>query len=215
MKQKLFLIVLIASFLAPGCKSNTSSTSDSTGTSVDTTAIMATDPGITEIRDSGTMATVITPADTMIAMSDSRMPETKGMAKPNPAKKGMKGKVMISPAPKSTAKMEMDKAGVYSNVEVIPSYPGGYKGLQKYFDNNLEYPAEASNEGVEGIVNVTFTVDENGKLSSAQTMGDKLGYGLDEEALRVVNKMPVWTPGKLKGQNVKTKYTLPVRFQLY
>jgi len=140
-----------------------------------------------------------------------------GMAKPNPAKKGMKGKVAISeaPAPKSTAKMEADNTGVYSNVEIIPSFPGGYKGLQKFFDDNLEYPAEATNEGVEGTVNVTFVVDETGKLTSPKVSGEKLGYGLEAEALRVVNKMPTWNPGKLKGKNVKTSFTLPVRFVLY
>jgi len=140
-----------------------------------------------------------------------------GMAKPNPAKKGMKGKVAVEETKtvKNIGKMEADETGVYSNVEVLPSFPGGYKGLQKYFDDNLEYPAEATNEGVEGTVNITFVVDENGKLTSPKVMGDKLGYGLETEALRVVNKMPVWNAGKLKGKNVKTNFTLPVRFVLY
>ncbi len=109
----------------------------------------------------------------------------------------------------------MDKSGVYDNVEYFPAYPGGSKGLQKYFDKNLVYPDEATNEGVEGTVYVTFVVDEKGKLSSPQVMGNKLGYGLEEEAIRVINKMPSWTPGKLKGQNVKSRYTLPITFQLY
>lgn len=142
---------------------------------------------------------------------------TAGMAKPNAAKKGMKGKVSVDekPAAKSTAKMEADNTGVYANVEVIPSFPGGNKGLQKFFDDNLQYPAEASNDGVEGTVNVMFVVDETGKLSAPHVMGDKMGYGLETEALRVVNKMPTWNPGKLKGKNVKTQFTLPVRFVLY
>ena len=139
-----------------------------------------------------------------------------GTAKPNPSKKGMKGKVSLTESTaKSTGKMEADNAGVYGNVEVLPSFPGGYKGLQKFFDDNLEYPADASNDGVEGTVNINFVVDENGKLTSPKVEGDNLGYGLDAEALRVVNKMPTWNPGKLKGKNVKTKFTLPVRFVLY
>jgi TonB family protein len=213
MKQKLIGGLLVAGILIAGCNNNHSSTADSTYDSTDTATEAPADPSVTEIRDSGTAP--VAPADSMGAMSDARMPVSKGMAKPDPAKKGMKGKVTISPAPKSTAKMEMDNTGVYTNVEVIPSFPGGYAGMQKYFDDNLAYPADASGEGVEGVVNVTFTVDENGKLTAAKTMGDKLGYGLEEEALRVINKMPAWTPGKLKGQNVKTRYTLPVRFQLY
>jgi periplasmic protein TonB len=136
--------------------------------------------------------------------------------KPNPAKKGMKGKVAVQEAAPKTpeAKMEADAAGVYANVEIIPSFPGGYKGMQEFFDKNLQYPEEASREGVEGTVELSFIVDENGKLTSPKVVGMKQGYGLEEEALRVVNKMPVWNPGKLKGKNVKTLYTLPVRFVL-
>lgn len=138
-----------------------------------------------------------------------------GMAKPNPAKKGMKGKVMIMPAPKMSGSMEADNSGVYSIVEVYPSFPGGAKGLQDYFDKNLTYPEDASRDGVEGMVNVMFTVDETGKLTDPHIMGDKPGYGMEDEALRVVKSMPAWNPGKLKGKNVKTKFTLPVSFQLY
>lgn len=137
------------------------------------------------------------------------------VAKPNPAKKGLKGKVMITAAPKPTGAMEADNSGVYSNVEYIPTYPGGNKGLQTYFNKNIEYPQDASDEGIDGTVMVSFVVDENGKLTAPVVAGQKLGYGLEEEAIRVISKMPNWTPGKLNGKNVKSKYTLPVRFELY
>ena len=183
-------------------------------TNNDTTDSSATVPMDTAAVTTADAAKIST--DTMLNRAMAADNKT-GMAKPNPAKKGMKGKVSVVElaAVKPTGKMEADNAGVYSNVEVIPSFPGGYKGLQKYFDENLEYPAEATNEGVEGTVNLTFIVDENGKLTSPQTVGDKLGYGLEAEALRVVNKMPIWNPGKLKGKNVKTSFTLPVKFVLY
>ena len=183
-------------------------------TNNDTTDSSATAPMDTAAVTTADAAKIST--DTMLNRAMAADNKT-GMAKPNPAKKGMKGKVSVVElaAVKPTGKMEADNAGVYSNVEVIPSFPGGYKGLQKYFDENLEYPAEATNEGVEGTVNLTFIVDENGKLTSPQTVGDKLGYGLEAEALRVVNKMPIWNPGKLKGKNVKTSFTLPVKFVLY
>lgn len=142
---------------------------------------------------------------------------TKSMsaAKPDPAKKGMKGKATVMESPKMTGSMEADNSGIYSNVEVYPSFPGGSEGLQKYFDKNLKYPETASNDGVEGTVQVMFTVDEMGKLSNPHIMGEKSGYGLEDEALRVVKSMPAWNPGKLKGKNVKTNFTLPVKFQLY
>jgi protein TonB len=127
----------------------------------------------------------------------------------------MKGKVVVNAPAKSTGSMEADNTGVYANVEYLPVFPGGNKGLQTYFDKNIQYPEDASAEGVEGVVKVSFVVDENGKLSGPSTEGRKLGYGLETEAIRVIQAMPTWTPGRLKGNNVKTKYTLPVRFELY
>ena len=179
------------------------------------------DSSTTDVMDTATakMETA-TPMDTTskMATDNTTIADKQGMAKPNPAKKGMKGKVAIAPvmSPKTdaNAKMEADKTGVYSNVEILPSFPGGYKGLQKFFDDNLEYPADASNDGVEGTVNVSFVVDETGKLTTTAIEGENLGYGLEAEALRVVNKMPAWNAGKLKGKNVKTRFTLPVVFQL-
>lgn len=166
-----------------------------------------------------TMQTVVTPpADTMrVDNSSTMMTTTKpGIAKPNPAKKGLKGKVTASPEMPATkdAKMEADASGVYPIVDVMAAFPDGTKGLQSYFDKNLEYPAEASNEGVEGTVKVTFVVDENGRLIAPQVTGENLGYGLEEEALRVIKRMPSWSPAKVKGKNVKTRITLPIRFQL-
>ena len=183
-----------------GCTNDDKGKSDSTTvveTNTDTSMLM---------RDSSMNTTPV--ADTTTAKMN------KGTAKPNPSKKGMKGKAIVVAPSKSTGNMEMDKTGVYENVEYVPSFPGGNDGLQKYFDDNLVYPEAASNEGVDGTVKVSFIVDETGKLSSPQVVGDKLGYGLEDEALRVVQKMPVWNPGKLKGKNVKTRYTLLVRFQL-
>jgi TonB family protein len=137
------------------------------------------------------------------------------VGKPNPAKKGMKGKVTVMDNPITSVSERVDKTGVNSNIEVYPSFPDGSAALQKYFENHLTYPEDATNNGVEGTVKVMFTVDENGKLSGPHIMGEKNGYGLEEEALRVVKTMPAWNPGKLKGKNVKTDFTLPVNFQLY
>jgi protein TonB len=57
-------------------------------------------------------------------------------------------------------------------------------------------------------------VDETGKVSNAKVVGKPLGYGLENEVLKAIDKMPTWTPGAIKGKNVKTYYTLPVNFKL-
>ena len=197
---KALSIAMIALGLATtGCHNDDTTSTTSTS---DTATVVANDAEMA--HDSG----MVTKPDTVAQKMGM------GTAKPNPAKKGMKGKVMVMPSPKNTGTMDADNTGVYGNVEVYPSFPGGAKGLQDYFDKNLTYPEDASRDGVEGTVNVMFTVDETGKLSDAHIMGDKLGYGMDDEALKVVSSMPAWNPGKLKGKNVKTRFTLPVSFQL-
>lgn len=206
------IAILIAVGVTTVFLSCNSGTDESTSTTTDTATVMNVDTS-NAMMDTGRMAT-----DTSLMNKPDKtaVEEPKGVAKPNPTKKGMKGKVAVLNSPvKKGSSMEADKSGVYSNVEVIPSFPGGNKGLQKFFDDNLEYPNDASSEGVEGTVRVSFVVDETGKVSTPEVIGDKQGYGLETEALRVVNKMPTWNPGKLKGKNVKTRYTLPVRFVLY
>ena len=136
------------------------------------------------------------------------------MVKPNPLKKGKKGKVSLNmEEPKAMGNMDaMDKEGYYTNV--YPAYPGGNKALSDFFEKNIQYPQEAADNGVEGKVNISFTVDEKGKMASPKITSPKIGYGVEEEALRVFNKMPMWKPGSLKGKNVKTRFNLPVKFQL-
>lgn len=142
-----------------------------------------------------------------------------GLAKPNPAKKGGKGKVMIASSSTAMQKMDnipmqMDKDGYYNRVEVLPSYPGGQKALEKFIEKNITYPEDAITDGVEGTVEVAFMVDENGTVYTPMTKGEKVGYGLDEEAARVISKMPKWNPGSIKGKNVKTRFTLSITFQI-
>jgi TonB family protein len=188
-----------------GCNSNDKQ--GSTSTTTDTSSMSTT--------------TTTTPMDSNTsAMNNTTTPATTPMdttkAKPNPSKKGMKGKVSVM-AQSSTkgGNMAMDNSGVYNSAEVLPMYVGGSNAMSDFFNTNVEYPQDASDNGIEGTVMVNFAVDEMGKLSSPKIVSPRLGYGLEEEALRVVNKMPTWTPGKIKGKNVKTYYTLPVRFQLY
>lgn len=130
-----------------------------------------------------------------------------------PVKK--KGKAsMGTAAADNVAKVEKDKDGIYTKAEVMPMYPGSNDGLSSYINNNLTYPQDAIDNNVEGTVNVQFVVDEKGNVSDVKTIGNKLGYGLEEEAVTVVNKLPKWEPGKVKGKNVKTRMTIPITYKL-
>jgi len=203
---QVFMIAGISVMAMVGCDNNDTSKTEDRMTTDTVTNTMMTDT---------TMNTM--PPDTANKMmTDTGAGKSTSMARPNPAKKGMKGRVNITGMQKAgTGSMDADKEGIYGNAEVLPSYPGGERALADYFAKNLQYPEDASSEGVEGTVNISFVVDENGRAYSPMVVSPKLGYGLEEEAMRVFNKMPVWNPGKIKGKNVKTRYTLPLTFQLY
>ena len=137
------------------------------------------------------------------------------IGKPNPAKKGGKGKIKpVVLVNSSGEKMEMDSDGIYSAAESQPEYPGGEDALQKFIEKNIVYPQSAIDEGVEGTVRLSFAIDENGNVYKTQVIGDKMGYGLEEEAMKVMSKMPKWKPGKIKGKSVKTKLSLPISFEI-
>jgi protein TonB len=97
-------------------------------------------------------------------------------------------------------------------VDSGPEFEGGLKALYRFLGSNLRYPSRASDAGVEGTVYVKFVVDETGKVTRLSLLNN-VGYGLDEEALRVVGMIPKFkTPAKVKGKAVKTYYQLPIRF---
>lgn len=204
-------IAFVSVFTLSACNNNdTSSTTNTVSTVTSTTMMVDTSNKMNTIKDT------TKPMVAVIDTSTNMTKKTVANAKPDPAKKGKKGKVTIAEVLPSKIKADAkpDATGTYKNVDYIPSFPGGYKGLQKYFDDNLQYPAAAQDNGVEGTVRVGFTVDENGKLMNPTVEGINEGYGLDEEAIRVIRKMPTWVPGKINGKAVKTKFTLPVRFIL-
>jgi TonB family protein len=149
--------------------------------------------------------------------NDNTNVDTTNMAAAKTAKTvHKKGKTSIMMPMGNKEKMMMDKEGVYNNAEVMPEFPGGQDALANYVNNHIEYPQQAIDRNTTGTVKVSFVVDEKGKVTKAQLMnanGEKVGNGLDEEALRVVNTMPAWKPGKVKGKTVKTRLELPITFQ--
>ena len=99
----------------------------------------------------------------------------------------------------------------YDVVDEMPEFPGGPQALLEYLMKNIRYPKEAEDVCVQGRVIVQFVVDKDGTIKDAHIV--KSVYpALDEEALRVVNSMPKWIPGKQNGEAVSVKYTIPVSF---
>ena len=102
---------------------------------------------------------------------------------------------------------------VYTQVEQMPEFPGGDAALRSFIATSVKYPASARENNIQGKVEVSFVVTKTGNISNARVVGG-VNPSLDREALRVVNSVPPWTPGKQNGENVATEYTLPINFVL-
>ena len=98
-------------------------------------------------------------------------------------------------------------------VDEMPSFPGGLEELHKWIDNNVQYPAVARENGIEGRVILKFIVEKDGSLRDS-TVIRSVHPIVDREALRLVGQMPKWNPGKRAGIPVRVRYCLPIKFKL-
>ncbi|NUM32475.1 MAG: energy transducer TonB [Bacteroidetes bacterium] len=102
----------------------------------------------------------------------------------------------------------------YMIVAQMPQFPGGKHALNRYIRENLTYPFEALKHNIQGKVNVEFVVAKDGTLTEIRTVGTKLGYGLEEQAVKIFQKMPKWIPGKQDGIAVPVYMMLPIVFSI-
>ena len=102
---------------------------------------------------------------------------------------------------------------IFDSVEEMPSFPGGVGALNNWLDNNIQYPKQAKDTGVQGRVIIKFIIEKDGSISNAK-VSRSLDTDLDNEALRLVKSMPKWNPGKQNGTEARVRYSVPVNFRL-
>ena len=95
----------------------------------------------------------------------------------------------------------------------MPEFLGGDEKLFEYLANNITYPKEAKEKGIQGKVYVQFIVEKDGSISDVKVIKG-IGDGCDKEALRAINEMPRWKPGTQKGKPVRVRYNLPINYVL-
>ena len=95
-------------------------------------------------------------------------------------------------------------------VDIKASFPGD---LPAYIGQHVKYPSIALREGVEGRVYVNFVVEKDGSITHVKMLRG-IGFGCDEEALRVVKEMPKWIPAQFKNRKVASYFNLPIHFKL-
>ena len=106
-----------------------------------------------------------------------------------------------------------DENSIFQIVETQPEFPGGMAELMKYLQKNIRYPQICKEQRVQGRVIVQFVVNTDSTITDVNVVKPVNPY-LDKEAVRVVEAMPKWIPGKLHGEPVRVRFTLPVTFRL-
>lgn len=95
----------------------------------------------------------------------------------------------------------------------VPTYPGGKEAMDKFIAATMQYPAPAKENGVEGIVNVRFTVNPDGTIGAIKIVR-MIDPDLEQEAIRIIKKMPAWIPAEKDGQAVAADAQVAVPFTL-
>jgi protein TonB len=110
-------------------------------------------------------------------------------------------------------KPKEEETKVFDVVEQMPSFPGGMGALMQYLSSHIKYPVVAEENGIQGRVICTFIVERDGSITDTR-VARSVDPSLDKEAVRVINSMPRWIPGKQNGTACRVKFTLPVTFKL-
>lgn len=111
---------------------------------------------------------------------------------------------------------EVDESAIigWANVQTKPMFKGGDEALMRFLLDNTKYPSNLKSLEVEGTVYIQFVVGKDGVVKNVEVLRGVDPY-LDKEALRVVNLLPKWEPGKQRGKAVNVSYMLPFKFKLY
>ena len=121
--------------------------------------------------------------------------------------------VVIAPPVEAPVEEEEEEV-IFVVVESMPEFPGGQQALFKYLAENVKYPVIAQENGIQGRVICQFVVNRDGSIVDVVAVRSSGEPSLDKEAIRVIQSMPKWKPGKQRGKPVRVKYTVPVNFRL-
>lgn len=118
--------------------------------------------------------------------------------------------VFEEPAP---VVVEEDENKIFMVVEQQPEFEGGYEAMMNFIRKNMRYPASARRMGIDGTVYVSFVVGKDGTINDVKVLRG-ISADCDKEAVRVVQMMPPWKPGKQNGKPVFVRFNLPIKFKL-
>ncbi len=149
-------------------------------------------------------------------VTDDKAPtidDLKGKEISDKTTEGPKVDVPIIDQPKVELKPDIKKDEIKIFVDQMPEFNGGYLAMQRWIQKQVRYPSYAKSIGTEGTVYVGFVINTDGTISNVELIRG-IGSGCDEEAMRAVESMPKWFPGKQNGVAVRVKTTIPIKFEL-
>ena len=114
----------------------------------------------------------------------------------------------------ATDSVTTDEVFDFQVVDKKPKFPGGTTSLQSYINRSLKYPQVSRENNSQGRVIVRFIINSDGTVTSPQVVRSSGDFYLDMEAVRVIESMPKWKPGKHKGKPVFVYFTMPIVFSL-
>jgi protein TonB len=120
--------------------------------------------------------------------------------------------VVIAP-PVEAPVEEEEEEEIFMVVESMPEFPGGPAECMKFLAQNIRYPKKARENGIQGRVVVQFVVDKDGSIDDIKIV-NSVSWELNDEAKRVIKKMPKFKPGTIGGEPARMQSFLPVMFRL-
>ena len=114
----------------------------------------------------------------------------------------------------ATDSVTTDEVFDFQVVDKKPKFPGGTTSLQSYINRSLKYPQVSRENNSQGRVIIRFIINSDGTVTSPQVVRSSGDFYLDMEAVRVIESMPKWKPGKHKGKPVCVYFTMPIVFSL-
>ena len=176
--------------------------------------IVATDT----IRNDSVEEPILLEGDVLAPVPDTMKAEKKKVTCKNEEPLAIPGDVVVieeieGEMPEITTGEVEGESDVYQIVEQMPEFPGGEAELYHYISKNIRYPQEAKEKGIQGRVFIGFIVEKDGSISNVRNLRG-VDSELDAEAIRVIQSLPKWKPGKHKGEFVRVSYQIPIFFKL-
>ncbi|MEZ4936032.1 MAG: energy transducer TonB [Crocinitomicaceae bacterium] len=112
--------------------------------------------------------------------------------------------------PVSSGENNSSDEEIFTIVEQQPEFPGGFENMILYIQGNFVYPKEDFKNKIQGTVYIQFVIEKDGSVSNIRVIRG-VSESLDAEAIRVIQMMPKWEPGRQRGKAVRARFTLPIR----